>query len=131
MAQKKERTNKSGTVASINDSLKKATTEMLVLFVLHQKSMYTYEMMNTIEKLSEGRLSFNTLYQAIYRLRDHGYIEESEKILSQDNRVRIYFAITPAGEAYLQDLRQEYQNFIDTIALIFSKDGSLQGDETT
>ena len=104
---------------------------MLVLFVLHQKSMYTYEMMSTIEQLSEGRLSFNTLYQAIYRLRDHGYIEESEKILSQDNRVRIYFAITPAGEAYLQDLRQEYQNFIDTIALIFSKDGSLQGDETT
>ena len=131
MAQKKEASKKSGTVASINDSLKKATTEMLVLFVLHQKSMYTYEMMSTIEQLSEGRLSFNTLYQAIYRLRDHRYIEESEKILSQDNRVRIYFAITPAGEAYLQDLRQEYQNFIDTIALIFSKDGSLQGDETT
>ena len=43
MAQKKEASKKSGTVASINDSLKKATTEMLVLFVLHQKSMYTYE----------------------------------------------------------------------------------------
>ena len=115
MARNKEISKKSGTVASINDSLKKATTEMLVLFVLHQKSMYTYEMMSTIEQLSEGRLSFNTLYQAIYRLRDHGYIEESEKILSQDNRVRIYFAITPAGEAYL----------------IFSKDGSLREEETT
>ena len=57
MAQKKERTNKSGTVASINDSLKKATTEMLVLFVLHQKSMYTYEMMNTIEQPLSGHLS--------------------------------------------------------------------------
>ena len=61
MAQKKERTNKSGNIASINDSLKKATTEMLVLFVLHQKSMYTYEMMNTIEQLSEGRLMSATV----------------------------------------------------------------------
>ena len=34
---------------------------MLVLFVLHQKSMYTYEMMNTIEQLSEGRLMSATV----------------------------------------------------------------------
>ena len=61
MAQKKEASKKSGTVASINDSLKKATTEMLVLFVLHQRSMYTYEMMNTIEQLSEGRLMSATV----------------------------------------------------------------------
>ena len=61
MARNKEPSKKSGTVASINDSLKKATTEMLVLFVLHQKSMYTYEMMNTIEKLSEGRLMSATV----------------------------------------------------------------------
>lgn len=69
MPKNPEKTTKSGTTASINDSLKKATTEMLVLFVLRQKSMYTYEMMSAIESLSEGRLSFNTLYQAIYRLR--------------------------------------------------------------
>ena len=98
MPKNPEKTTKSGTTASINDSLKKATTEMLVLFVLRQKSMYTYEMMSAIESLSEGRLSFNTLYQAIYRLRDHGYIQESEKVLSQDNRVRIYFSITEEGQ---------------------------------
>ena len=110
-----------------DDSLKKATTEMLVLFVLRQKSMYTYEMMSAIESLSEGRLSFNTLYQAIYRLRDHGYIRESEKVLSQDNRMRIYFSITEEGQVYLDALRREYQSFIDAVALIFSKDGSLKG----
>ena len=103
---------------------------MLVLFVLRQKSMYTYEMMSAIESLSEGRLSFNTLYQAIYRLRDHGYIQESEKVLSQDNRVRIYFSITEEGQVYLEALRREYQSFIDAVALIFSKDGSLKGGHT-
>ena len=121
MPRNSDKTTKSGTTASINDQLKKATTEMLVLFVLRQKPMYTYEMMNTIERLSEGRLSFNTLYQAIYRLRDFGYISESDKVLSEDNRIRIYFSITEAGEGYLRDLRVEYQNFIDTISLIFSR----------
>ena len=129
MPKNNERPTKSGTPASIAESLKKATTEMLVLFVLRQKPMYTYEMMSAIESLSEGRLTFNTLYQAIYRLRDRGYIQESEKVLSQDNRIRIYFPITEAGEIYLHDLRREYQNFTDTIALIFSKDGTLKGGD--
>ena len=42
---KRERAKTSGTPASIREALKKATTEMLVLFVLRHKSMYTYEMM--------------------------------------------------------------------------------------
>lgn len=125
MPKNSDKVTKSGTTASINDQLKKATTEMLTLFVLRQKPMYTYEMMSTIERLSEGRLTFNTLYQAIYRLRDFGYISESDKVLSEDNRMRIYFSITETGEKYLKDLMVEYQNFIDTISLIFSKDGKL------
>ena len=40
---------------------------MPVLFLLKQKSMYAYEMRSTVEKLSEGQITFNTLYQAIYR----------------------------------------------------------------
>ncbi len=49
---------------------------MLVLFLLKQKSMYTYEMMSTVEKISGGELIFNTLYLAIYRLQSFNYIEE-------------------------------------------------------
>ena len=67
--------NVSGTPASIRESLKKATTEMLVLFLLQQKPMYTYEMMATVERLSGGGIQFNTLYQAIYRLQGFKYIE--------------------------------------------------------
>ena len=65
---KRERAKTSGTPASIREALKKATTEMLVLFVLRHKSMYTYEMMQEIDRMSTGKITFNTLYQAIYRL---------------------------------------------------------------
>lgn len=94
---------------------------MLVLFVLSQQKMYTYEIENTIKRLSEGRLSYNTLYQTIHRLQDYGYVSTVERVLSDDNRVRVYYSITELGRVYLDDLRREYQNFIDAIALIFSK----------
>lgn len=112
---KEKQEKKSGTPASIREALKKAVTEMLVLFVLRQKPMYTYEMMQAIERMSEGEITFNTLYQAIYRLQGFQYIREEEKVLSEGNRVRIYFGITEAGRAYLEQLMKEYRSFTGAV----------------
>lgn len=84
---------------------------MLVLFVLRQKKMYTYEMMQEISHMSDGKIAFNTLYQAIYRLQSFQYIKEDGKVVSDDNRIRIYFTITPSGEEYLDKLMEEYHSF--------------------
>lgn len=118
----------SGAPESIRESMKKATTEMLVLFLLKQKSMYTYEMMSTVEKLSGGQITFNTLYQAIYRLQGFGYIEESRKVMSEGNRVRIYYAITGSGGAYLTALIENYHVMTGTIENILSLDGKICED---
>lgn len=118
----------SGAPESIRESMKKATTEMLVLFLLKQKSMYTYEMMSTVEKLSEGQITFNTLYQAIYRLQGFGYIEESRKVMSEGNRVRIYYAITDSGSVYLTALIENYHVMTNTIEKILSLDGKICED---
>lgn len=115
----------SGAPESIRESMKKATTEMLVLFLLKQKSMYTYEMMSTVERLSERQITFNTLYQAIYRLQGFGYIEESRKVMSEGNRVRIYYAITDSGRDYLAALIENYHVMTNTIEKILSLDGKI------
>ena len=117
----------SGAPEGIRESMKKATTEMLVLFLLKQKSMYTYEMMSTVEKLSEGQITFNTLYQAIYRLQGFRYIEESRKVMSEGNRVRIYYAITGSGRAYLAALIENYYVMTGAIEKILSLDGKICG----
>ena len=114
MAERK-RAKTSGTPASIREALKKATTEMLVLFVLRQKKMYTYEMMQEISHMSDGKIAFNTLYQAIYRLQSFQYIKEDGKVVSDDNRIRIYFTITPSGEEYLDKLMEEYHSFTGAV----------------
>ena len=88
---------------------------MLVLFLLRRRPMYTYEMMSEIEVLSQGVITFNTLYLTIHRLQDFGYVEEQGKVVSEDNRVRLYFAIAPKGEGYLNDLIREYRQYTGTV----------------
>ena len=117
--------NTSGLPEGIRESMKKATTEMLTLFLLKQKSMYTYEMMATVEKLSSGQIAFNTLYQAIYRLQGFGYIEECRKVMSEGNKVRIYFAITDIGKNYLTALIENYRVMTSVIEKILSLDGKI------
>lgn len=117
---RKEKT--SGSPANIQIALKKATTEMMVLHLLRQKPMYTYEMMNAIEERSGGDIVFNTLYLSIYRLEENGYIREHEKVMNEDNRVRIYFAITDAGSAYFDELVKGYLRYTAALARVLELD---------
>ncbi|MCI2047309.1 MAG: PadR family transcriptional regulator [Faecalibacterium sp.] len=117
---------KSGTPAGMKDAMKKATTEMLVLFLLRQKNMYVYEMIQEAARITKGVLTFNTLYLAIYRLKERGYIQEDEKRI-MENRTRVYFAITESGQAYLQALLQEYRQTTQAIDSLLQQDGKLYG----
>ena len=100
-----------GTPAGIRESLKKATTEMLVLFLLERKPMYTYEMMQTIKLMSDGKISLTNLY----RLEDFQFIRKDFEELSDENRTRIYFSITENGRLYLRRLIDEYREFTQAV----------------
>lgn len=128
MNKKRESGSRSGTPVSIRETLKKAITELLVLLVLRKRPMYTYEIMQEIELLSKGNIVFNTLYQAIYRLQEFHYIVEKDKMLV-DNRVRIYFSITPEGKAYLKQLINEYYAFTGTVTRILEAELPLRAQE--
>ena len=108
---KQEPTGAGGHPVNMNTALKKATSELIVLHLLREKPMYTYEMMSAVAQRSGGVIAFNTMYLSIYRLQDRGCIREQEKVVSEDNRTRVYFAITPEGEAYLDRLLEEYRSY--------------------
>lgn len=113
-----KRKKTSGSPANLPISLKKATTEMMILHLLRKRPMYTYEMMTAIEEQSGGDIVFNTLYLSIYRLEENGYIREHQKVMSEDNRTRIYFAITDTGSGYLDALIQEYKRYTAALARV-------------
>ena len=110
-------------------SMKKATTEMLTLFLLRQKPMYTYQMAQEVDRLTQGVLTYNTMYLAVHRLQEGGYIQETEKRI-EDGRARIYMDITSAGQEYYEKLRDEYRIFITALEKLMMQDGALYPEKT-
>lgn len=122
------RASRSGTAAGMRDSIKKAVTEMMVLFLLRQKPMYVYEMSQEMSRLTGGVYTFNTLYLAIYRLQEHGHIVEAGK-QEADNRIRVYFKLTDAGQRYLDELLPTYREMIGALDALLAQDGKLYKEE--
>ncbi len=122
------RASRSGTAAGMRDSIKKAVTEMMVLFLLRQKPMYVYEMSQEMSRLTGGVYTFNTLYLAIYRLQEHGHIAEAGK-QEADNRIRVYFKLTDAGQRYLDELLPTYREMIGALDALLAQDGKLYKEE--
>ena len=58
------------------------------------------------------------------RDRSFQYIQEEGKVVSEDNRVRIYFAITASGVDYLEKLIEEYRSFTGAVDQILDQENS-------
>lgn len=101
--------------ALLEENLKKALTEMILLHLLSQKDSYIGELTDTIQQRSNGALSIVFPYGAIYRLEEAGHIYEVEKRNAPDGRRRQYFRITESGRAYLAQLMSVYRRFFQAM----------------
>lgn len=105
----------------LEENLKKALTELLILFLFAEKEHYIGELAPLLEKRSRGILSIVFPYAAIYRITQAGHLKETEKKTAPDGRLRQYYAITEAGRAYLQELLDTYSCFIQGVEAILSE----------
>ena len=92
---------------TFEDYVKRAMIPGLVLHLLQEECMYVYQMQQEMAERSNGRYVLSLLYPVLYRLVKLGYAQEGEKRISEDNRVRQYYEITPAGREYLADLKRQ------------------------
>ena len=99
---KPEKKSKSDPAQGMRDAMKKATTEMLVLFMLRQKPMYTYQMAQEVDRLTQGVLTYNTMYLAVYRLQEGGYIQETENAWRMVGRA-IIWTLPPQGRSIMKN----------------------------
>lgn len=107
---------------SLEENLKKATTELLILQLLSKKEYYIGELSAALHDQSGGTLAIVFPYAAIYRLLEAGYIKELPRRIAPDGRRRQYFAITREGIAYLRQLKEIYAAFTKGIAQILEKE---------
>ncbi len=109
---------KSGSIQGMEDNLKKAVTEMLVLALLSREDMYAAQITQGLEERSHGALSIQFPYSVLYRLISFGYIVEGYKKIAPDGRRRQYYQITPRGRAYKKQLVELYQRFSGGVELL-------------
>lgn len=108
---------------TLEENLKKALTEPLVLFLLSQREYYIGELTSVIQEKSGGALNIVFPYAAIYRMSRNGHITESQKRIAPDGRLRQYYAITDQGRAYLSGLLDTYRRFSRGVSDILSSGG--------
>lgn len=119
---KTEKSNCSCT--TLEDNLKKALTELLILHLLRHREYFIGELTETLEQRTKGVLKLVFPYSAMYRLLQDGYVLESEKRIAPDGRKRQYYQITATGQDYHQQLMEIYRRFIGSINTIL--DGAEQ-----
>ena len=86
---------------------KRVTSPLVILGMLKEKPMYSYEIPQEMKIRSEGQYTLPAPYTAVYKLIGKGYIKESG-VEIYEGKARIYYAITEAGKRYLNEAIQEY-----------------------
>jgi transcriptional regulator len=82
--------------------LLQGTLDMLVLKVLSRSELHGYAIARKIQEISEDilRVEEGSLYPALYRMEQKGWIESSWG-LSENNRRAKYYSLTQEGKSQL------------------------------
>ena len=118
-----------GSAAGMEENLKKALFEMLVLRLLSERDCPVSEITEAISVRSGGALNIVFPYALLYRLTGYGYIYESGKNIAPDGRKRQYFRITDAGRQYLDELLCVYRRCIGGVERFLAPEEGERGEE--
>ena len=99
----------------MEDNLKKALSEMLVLALLCERDYYALEFVPAIKERSHGVIEITFPYAILYRMIDQQYVQELPKRIAPDGRRRQFFGITDKGRDYFQQIWGVYKTFISGV----------------
>ena len=90
-------------------NFKKGAVEILSLHILLQRDCYGYEITQLINEYSDGiiKVPEGTLYPALYKLEENGYISEEKRLVGK-RLTRVYYHLEEKGKQYLDELLEEY-----------------------
>jgi|SRR5437867_12472225 len=99
--------------------LLQGTLDMLILKVLNRGAVHGFGIAQRIQQLSDDVLSVGegSLYPALYRLQEKGWIE-SEWGQSENNRRAKYYRLTKAGRKQLEQETAFWGRLVRAITLV-------------
>jgi DNA-binding PadR family transcriptional regulator len=94
------------------DQHRKGTTGIILLTVLSERPMYGYEIIQELERRSQGYFTFKEglLYPALHELESEGLVSSAWQDTPQGRRRR-YYTVTDAGRAALAPAVAEWTTF--------------------
>lgn len=99
------------------------TLDLMVLTtVATMGRLHGYGIARRIEQVSAGALSLNqgTIYPALLRLEQKGWIAGDWGVSERNRRARFY-AITPAGRQQLADATENWTRTVDVLARLLEQ----------
>jgi PadR family transcriptional regulator PadR len=99
--------------------LLQGTLDMLVLRVLTRGELHGWGITLKLEQLSKSALQVDegSLYPALYRMEDKGWIKAEWK-MSEKNRRAKFYALTPSGRKHLEAEQESWHRVTGIIAMV-------------
>ena len=113
-------------------NFRRGFVELLVLYLLSQKDYYGYELSQTIKEQSDSVLNIpvGSLYPALYKLIDSGYISDYKKQVGR-RLIRVYYHIEDSGINRLSSLIEDYNSTVAAVRQVLNyepKNGDIIDD---
>lgn len=106
----------------INSELMKGSTPLLVLKLLSMRDMYGYEMIKTLEILSNDtfHLKQGSLYPLLHLLEEYGFVNSYWENTDSERKKKFYY-ITVAGKKQLSNLIEEWNIYSESVNLVIQQ----------
>lgn len=96
--------------------LRRGTLEYCILLMLHRRPCYGYEILQRLGRCAVTTATESTVYPLLHRLQKDGCLTANWQDTAEGLPPRKYYALTPAGEEYLQAMRADWASLLDAVA---------------
>ena len=103
----------------IPTDLIKGSLKTIVLKLLKEEGpMHGYAITRRVEEMTSGKmkLTYGALYPILHKLEKEGSLFTTSE--NYNNRIRIYYALTPSGQKVVNEKIKELNEFIESLQKI-------------
>jgi transcriptional regulator len=104
---------------STSNDVLRGTLDLLILKALSLEPMHGWAIAQRLEQLSREalRVGQGSLYPALQRLEEKGWIDSEWKATDQNRRAK-YYELTPAGRRALGEEAESWRRYVEMVDVI-------------
>ena len=103
----------------ISSDLLRGSLKTIILKLLEEHGpMYGYQLTRKVEELTAGKiiLTYGALYPVLHKLENEKVLVTASEL--KNNRMRVYYALTPKGHSLVKEKIKELNEFIESLQMI-------------